>query len=252
MKNSLAQTFSSLYAQSHAVGLTGQKFELINGISADEVELINDIILEDHSVRQTLEVGCAIGFSSLAITTALRDRSGALHTIIDPFQTSQWDSCGISLLERNDIHNFRLLETRSEFALPAMVSEGSVYDFILLDGWHTFDHTLIDMFYSLRLLRVGGYLAVDDTNWPSVAKVVSYYNNVPALILHSVTKPTRKLHVLRPALNKAFENDAVRKLIIRASPTRILQEINSIRYGSMVLMKKIADDNRNFDWYAPF
>ena len=36
------------------------------------------------------------------------------------------------------------------------------FDFIFIDGWHTFDYTLVDMFYADRLLRIGGYLLIDD------------------------------------------------------------------------------------------
>lgn len=246
MDAALSKIFSALYAQTSAVGRSGKTFEMINGIGRNEVDLIDYTIRNDESVLRTLEVGCAIGFSSLAISGALKGRPQAHHTIIDPFQTTGWDGAGVSLLERNGLDNFDLVEQKSEFALPSLLSEGKIFDFILVDGWHTFDHTLIDMFYSLRLLRVGGYLVVDDASWPGVGKAIAYYANIPALSLHSTARPAPS------KLNAIFKHDIIRKLLINLWPPKLTQAINLRRFGSMVVLKKTAEDTRNFDWYALF
>lgn len=67
-----------------------------------------------------------------------------------------------------------LLEEFDYIALPRLVAEQRSLDFILIDGWHSFDYTLIDMFYADILLRPGGVLTVHDTGWPSVYKACKF------------------------------------------------------------------------------
>ena len=48
------------------------------------------------------------------------------------------------------------------------------FDFIFIDGWHTFDYTLLDFFYADKLLRKGGIIIIDDAKHLGVAKCVRY------------------------------------------------------------------------------
>ena len=78
-----------------------------------------------------------------------------------------------------DLH---LVEERSEFALPTILtSNEGRFDFIFIDGWHTFDHTILDCFYAIRLLRVGGYLVLDDAHWRSVTRSCGILSDTRAL-----------------------------------------------------------------------
>jgi Methyltransferase domain len=67
----------------------------------------------------TLEVGCAYGLSSLFICSALQERHGATHTIIDPYQNGY--GVGIRNLEDAGLRFFNLIENKSEFALPKLL-----------------------------------------------------------------------------------------------------------------------------------
>jgi hypothetical protein len=58
--------------------------------------------------------------------------------------------------------------------LPRLEAEGLRLDLAFIDGWHSFDFTLVDFFYIDRMLRPGGILAIDDSQWPSVRKVCRY------------------------------------------------------------------------------
>ena len=49
-----------------------------------------------------------------------------------------------------------------------------VFDFVFIDGWHTFDYTLIDFFYADKLIREGGIIIIDDALHRGVAKFVKY------------------------------------------------------------------------------
>ncbi|MCH9013660.1 MAG: class I SAM-dependent methyltransferase, partial [Proteobacteria bacterium] len=120
-----------------------------------------------------MEIGCAFGLSSLHICSALSGRGAAHHVIIDPFQQKHWHGIGIANLRRAGFDFFEHIEEPSEFALPALAREQSgTFDMVLIDGWHTFDHTLLDFFYANRLIRVGGYILVDDCNMPAVNRAI--------------------------------------------------------------------------------
>ena len=101
--------------------------------------------------------------------------------IIDPKQMAVWHGVGISHLQRAGIEFFNLISEPSELALPDLLrDQPESFDLIFIDGWHTFDQTMLDMFYANRLVRTGGYIVTDDCTWESVAAAVSYYMNYPA------------------------------------------------------------------------
>jgi predicted O-methyltransferase YrrM len=213
----------------------GHVRNLESSIDQREGGFLFDIIRNDPGVTRTLEVGCALGLSSLHICSALRGRPGASHVIIDPFQTAHWHGLGIKHLEDAGVDFFKLLEVKSEFALPRQLEEGEGrFDFIFVDGWHTFDHTLLDCFYATRLLHVGGYLAIDDVTLPSVGQVVAFLKAYPCYeehgwIGHEGVQPSWKG---RLAGRLGLPNSARLPVV------------------SMVALKKIAEDVRPWDWHV--
>jgi hypothetical protein len=82
----------------------------------------------------------------LYICEALSGQGSGRHTILDPGQYSDFHGVGIANLKRAGFDFFELIEK------PALLAEGRKFQFALIDGWHTFDHTLLDLFYVNRLL----------------------------------------------------------------------------------------------------
>jgi len=229
----------------------GNEYELHSSIDRSEGEFIHQLISSDPEIRKTLEVGCAYGLSSLYICSALSDRDSAKHIIIDPFQHASWHGIGISNLRRAGISFFELIEQPSEFILPEIArNEPATFDMIFIDGWHTFDHTLLDLFYANRLLKVGGYIVIDDCNWPSIAKAVSYVSKYPAYQLANQTLPKVTLKRKLANMIKYVLPPSIAGYII----PRNLYDRYYFRfiYPSMVALKKVEDDKRNWDWFEPF
>lgn len=146
------------------------------GMRPQEYERIREL-LEAHQPKRTLEIGMANGDSAVEICRYLANVEGASHVAVDPFQTAPegWDSRGIQAVE--DAGFIHLLELKNEpdyIALPKLVEAGRRFDFILIDGWHSFDYTLIDIFFADLLLKPGGVLAVHDTGWPNVYKACRF------------------------------------------------------------------------------
>jgi len=137
------------------------------------------------SAQQTLEVGFAYGSSALVFAEHHQktQNTGISHFIIDPNQygtgDGSWEGIGAENLKRVGFtkgRNWKLLEETSIQALPHLLrTKGTSWlDVVLIDGWHTFDYTLLDVFYCLQLLRVGGYLILDDRRMNAVSAVAKY------------------------------------------------------------------------------
>ena len=239
-----------IYTTGAVTGRSGEVHKLHSAIDPREGKFLSSIIENDPKILKTLEIGCAYGLSSLHICLATAGRIGASHTIVDPFQNSEWDGVGTKNLEDAGIDFFKLVEIRSEFALPRILENNEgCFDFVFIDGWHTFDHTLLDCFYATRLLRVGGYLAIDDVAFPSVSRVVSFLKNYPCYEEYgSVADP----------LSKAWKYALARSLMLPIHRKVWARILNPSLYGRvfedqsirMVALKKIKEDTRNWDWHT--
>lgn len=133
-------------------------------------------LVKNNNFSNVLEIGMAFGTSSLAIIAAL-PKSGLLYSI-DPYQTDieHWDSVGlIRLNNSNASHKHRLIEEKSFIALPELIKKGDFFDLIYIDGWHTFDGILIDLFYSDKLLKPNGVIGINDTSFASVNKAIKWF-----------------------------------------------------------------------------
>lgn len=147
------------------------------GMRREEYDRIKEL-LATYRPRACLEVGMAHGGSSVVICQALRDFGGqGRHTAVDPFQSSPqgWRGEGVESVRRAGLEDlFELVEDFDYLALPRLVEQKRRFDFILIDGWHSFDYTLLDLFYADLLLAPGGLLLVHDTGWPAVYKACRF------------------------------------------------------------------------------
>jgi predicted O-methyltransferase YrrM len=239
-----------IYDTGEVVGRSGNIHKLHSAIDPAEGEFLSSIIREDTGIASTLEIGCAYGLSSLHICMATQGRAGVSHTMIDPFQNTQWDGVGVINLEKAGIEYFELVEQKSEFALPRLLDEKeSQFDLIFVDGWHTFDHTLVDCFYANRLLRVGGYLVIDDVSLQSVRRVANYFSNYPCY---------EKFDAVGYKVKKTWKNSLVRLLSMplpRRFWARILNpvvfhNVFADQNVTMVALRKLSQDDRNWDWHV--
>ena len=255
-----------IYHTGLVVGQSGRPHQLASAIDRKEGEFIFTIIKNDPTIRKTLEVGCGYGLSSLHICAALRCRKGVSHTIIDPYQYTpepngkSWDGAGIASLERAGFDFFHLLEMRSEFALPKLLEQGeNQLDLIFIDGWHTFDHTLLDCFYATRLLRVGGVLILDNVWLPSVRDVARFLKNYPCYLeIGSVGVPIvprvlgkikRMLHFRSARPDGITQSgEAPKTGRVRSNAMRRLRDGGAgVR---MVALRKIGEDRRSYNWHV--
>jgi predicted O-methyltransferase YrrM len=162
-------------------------------------------------LRRTLETGMAYGLSTLAICGVHEERGEGEHVAIDPHQSSDWQGIGRLNLERAGLsHRARVIEARSDEALPRLRDEGVRIDFALIDGLHLFDAAIVDFFHSDRMLEIGGVVVFHDTWMPAIAQAADFVRT-----------------------NRAYEK-------LDAGDT------------AMVALRKLADDNRPWDYHRDF
>jgi predicted O-methyltransferase YrrM len=132
-------------------------------------------LVRELGLVRTLETGMAYGLSTLAICGAHEDRDEGEHIAIDPHQASDWQGIGLLNLDRAGLsHRARVIESRSDEALPRLRDEGVRIDFALIDGLHLFDAALVDFFHADRMLDVGGVVVFHDTWMPAIAQAVDF------------------------------------------------------------------------------
>jgi predicted O-methyltransferase YrrM len=222
----------------------GRSHPLRGGISQGEGRLIQTLIRE-NAFSRGLETGCGFGISGLYICEALSQHPSPSHTIIDPPQRTEWHGIGMSNRRRAAFDFVEFIEKPSEIALPALLAQGRSFNFALIDGWHTFDHTLLDFFYVNRLLVEGGIVVIDDLWMPAVEKVLRYVLNYPhyqvVACLGRTGLPRRTLGTL------------TRPLVARVRAFRPGGRYHNVwNRDAIVALRKVGPDPRGWNWYRPF
>ena len=106
-----------------------------------------------------------MGASGVWITQAHSDLGlGGKHYAIDPNQSTQYQNIGRTLLKDAGLIDFvEVMEIPSYRALPILLEQciSNVipkFHLIYIDGWHTFDYTLLDFFYADLILETNGVI----------------------------------------------------------------------------------------------
>jgi predicted O-methyltransferase YrrM len=226
---------------------SGNLIKVRSNITKEEGAFLTEIIAE-LKPNATLEVGLAYGISALYICQAIKKYPNPRHIIIDPSQNIDWGGLGLYSLRRagyQEIIDF--YEKPSQTVLPQLETMGVKVDFAFIDGWHSFDHTLVDFFYIDKLLNVGGVVAFDDSNWPSISKVIRFIIKNRSYTVFRYLPST--LSPLR--LNSSFKYN----VFMRAKA--FFRKVGAFRMGidpnsSCVALKKEAEDNRRWDFHRNF
>src|SRR5215216_3050717 len=184
-----------------------------------------------------LEIGMACGSTTLAILTAFEtDASNQQGTLIsiDPMQHAEWgdgwDGVGALAVQRASLgKRHRLIEKKSYEALPDLLRQNNRFQFAYIDGWHTFDYTLLDFFYIDKMLDAGGIVGFNDCGWPSVHKVTRFVLSHRKYVEVEVELP-RHIHRHR-----------------RIQRRRLVTRQDQDRY-----FKKIQEWEPDWDFFAPF
>jgi len=130
----------------------------------------------DHKPDLAMEIGMAYGVSTLTTLSAMEEVGKGRLISIDPY--IGWDTgCEVALhqIQRAGLsHRHEHRRLCSYEALPALMSEQLVPQFVYIDGNHNFDYAFVDCFFADKLLRTGGVMAFNDAGWRSVFRVINF------------------------------------------------------------------------------
>ncbi len=206
-----------------------------------------------------LEIGCAYGVSSIVISEALsRFAQDPFYIILDPYQSSYFNNCGIHNLNLAGFNSFELLERGSELALPEFLTNGNTFDFIFQDGMKTMDHSMLEFHYLDRLLRVGGVLVYDDVDRWHMNRFIRYISQYPhwKIIACAGQKwqslSRKSLSMIKSMLCPLF-SFIPRTLALEFLSDSLLRSDKSLGLNSsMIALRKVADDPRDYTWNTKF
>lgn len=120
-----------------------------------------------------LEIGSFEGRSSNWFVENYCTQPESLLTCVDTFQGS-WehdDQQTGQLYDRfknnvqKNLEKIRIFQKGSEFVLPKLLEDKEKFDFIYIDGNHTFDAVMCDSLYAHGLINPNGIIVFDDYGW---------------------------------------------------------------------------------------
>jgi predicted O-methyltransferase YrrM len=215
------------------------EYPLDSSVDQGEGELIGKLFrLVKPEV--SVEIGLAYGISTLFACEALAANGrAATHHVIDPFQRTYWHGIGLRNLERAGYSGLIYFhELRSEIALPRLLDAGTHIQAAVIDGYHTFDHTLVDFFYVNKMLDVGGIIMLDDIQYPAVALVAK----------HILTYPAYQWLAELPDPAGRTTRTKIRRALAHVMPA-FRRHWDATHF---MAFRKVAEDTRNYDWHSPF
>lgn len=206
-------------------------------------------LIRKTGARKTLEVGMAYGLSTLFMCQAHQDNGGGDHTAIDPFQRSLYKSIGLLNVQRAGLDRLlRFYEATSQQALPRLLEQQEQFDCIFIDGSHLFDDAFVDFYYADKLLRHGGYLAIDDIWTPGVLKMCGFvlrnrcYQLAPEFIVQRIGVGARL-----KALLKDVRRDPIDWHTICCSA-----QLAWNGFWGFCVLQKLEEGRRHWDHYRGF
>lgn len=248
MEIELNPVLKQILETEHVETKSGERVPVFAQVSRNEGEFLHKLV-SDLNPTVSLEIGLAYGVSAMFICDALEKRAATRHICIDLAQLGEpWHGNGLNNLRKaghEEIIEF--YNEESQVALPRLESEGKKVDFAFIDGAHTFDHALVDFFYVDRMLNVGGVVAFDDAEFPSVRKVLRFIvkNRNYRVIGQMPHKYKIRTSLARKLLMSAATSSKRIRRLLKPEFLETNAELSIV--SRCVALRKEAGDTRGFD-----
>jgi predicted O-methyltransferase YrrM len=251
MNNELPLSLKDIYSTGYTTDRKGERRKAIDStVSEAEVNTLMKIVSDLKAVI-TLETGVAFGASAIAICYAKKDLQSVdkMHYGVDPNQSGFYANAANVSLEREKLDNqFTLLEGPSHTEIPKLIDRGVKLDFAFIDGWHTFDYTLIDFFLIDKMLKVGGMVAFHDMQALSKQKVLRFILNHRKYKIqkqYAVKGNESLIKTLKFFVWRGFKYP----LLLRSWFYWHYQLFNS---SGLIVLQKMQDFEPNYDFFKRF
>ena len=219
----------------------GKSFGLTGTITAKEVEFFKKLITKEMKV---MDIGVGKGVSTALFSSICKENVYG----IDPFQTIEHlKSCEI-LCETLEIKKPVIIEKRTIECFNEPILENVKFDFIFVDGYHTFDATLLDFLILEDKLKDGGMIAFHDCYYRSKQKAINFIlKNRDYEMLEDTVEPnlgivSRIARSLYHALFKYKTNLALTFKLLKPHRTD----------SSLVILRKKSDYKPFYNEYFDF
>ena len=136
--------------------------EVNSNISLNEgIELYK--IIKKYKPKNLVEIGFAVGISTLFMLCALEKDTELIS--VDPYQKIQWDKFGLINVD-NILKEQNLPKTTHKFiedySKNFFKNTNKLFDLVFIDGDHSYQGTMIDLFGAKKLLKKNGLMIIDD------------------------------------------------------------------------------------------
>lgn len=171
--------------------VANRKLRELSEYADDTYGLLLYTLVRIFKPERCLEIGCFLGYSALCIARGLRDNGNGGHlTCVDNESHLQYKG-GTQKTRENlaeaELSQFAevIKSTSKDFFANTLLDEES-FDFIHVDGDHTFEGCMFDLRNSWRKLKRKGILVVHDTLFlPFVKKaMIEFISSTPCQYLN--------------------------------------------------------------------
>ena len=142
----------------------------------------------------------------------------------------------------------------SHVVLPRLRARGLEIDFAFIDGFHTFDHGMVDFFYIDTLLKENAIVVFDDVSYPSIHKVIRFIlTNRSYRVYHYLEysgRPNELSLRHRAALHVGRLKPA--KLLMKPELSIPDSALGFSAFTTCVALRKVAEDTRSFSFHREF
>ncbi|MGB4837360.1 MAG: class I SAM-dependent methyltransferase [Saprospiraceae bacterium] len=244
------QTLRSIFQTKSTEDKSGKVRIIDDCISLTEAGIIYKMIKKSKAVN-TIEIGLAHGVSALVFCQALSETGikNPIHYAVDPNQLTTYGSAALYAVEKAGYGNIlKLCSGPSHMELPKLIEKSVILDCAFIDGWHTFDYTLMDFFLIDKMLKSGGYVAFHDGYGRAKQKVVDF------ILTH------RKYELDKELMN--FQDDSL-KMRIKFFLWRIYKDpmllfswfhwkYQTKRTSGLIILKKLENFEPDYSFFKSF
>ncbi|MBO0734530.1 MAG: class I SAM-dependent methyltransferase [Methylocapsa sp.] len=198
LQQQTADVLADMYQADKLYGTESERLVAIDKVLRISIEqgAAMHRLMRSNSVKRSLEIGLANGFSTVWMLDALCKRRNALHIAIDPYQKILFHGVGLAQINRLlPGARFEWVETFSIHALSDLIRKNERFDFIFIDGNHRFDDVMADFYLSHQILRNWGLIAFDDMCMPAVRTATNFILNNRSYAI--VEQPVENMLVMR-------------------------------------------------------
>ena len=217
--------------------LSNNEFEITGAIEIEEIRFFESLLDTDCNI--VLDIGVGKGVSTVLFSAL----AGITKVIaVDPYQSTEHNNSSLKLAEVLKLSSdILLIEKKSIDANQEITELGLKTDFAFVDGYHSFDCTLIDFIVANEHLKVGGLIAFHDCFYHQKQAVIGF------VLKNRDYEFVKKYPVCKHSLLKRLARFVIHVVRYKTNPVRHFRLLNPFKTdSSLVVLRKISNDEPKY------